>query len=424
MRQIPINNKPIINLFFVIYDYSGAKTYANELLGYLSDQDVAVHVIYLESMNHQEYVVFERNGFVEIHIPKVNREPGTIEKYAQRCLDLMTPLFIEKENLVFHLNNSIQVKFGLEAKKRYGGKIVYTLHYLNERFSYLAFNNGLSENHNIAGDALDREIIEVADKIICISKFSQEAICGQYNIPLEKTEVIHNGYGKNEKRPIQNFEHIKEGMGFRIDERLILFAGRLLVEEKGVYILIKAFRKLLEDIPTTRLIFANKGDFDRIMTRCQDIIGNVTFTGKLPTDQLTKLYSIADIGVVPSNFELLGYIPIEMMKHQLPLVISNVPGMNELIQDGVNGLKCEVDNRPDGAEGLLVDTQSLYEKMKTLLADTSLAKQLARNARLHWENHYTAMHMGEATIELYQQMLYPDIKMVELALAENKEASH
>ena len=46
----------MINLFFVIHDYSGARTYANEVLGYLAQQNgIRVHRVYLESIYYKEY---------------------------------------------------------------------------------------------------------------------------------------------------------------------------------------------------------------------------------------------------------------------------------------------------------------------------------------------------------------------------------
>lgn len=397
----------MINLFFAVHDYSGAKTYANELLGYFSDlPGIAVHKVYLESKDYREYTEVEEGNILMIHIPSVKRGGGTLDKYAARCVDLMTPRLQHAENIIFHLNYGTHVKFAIEAKKRHSVKIIYTLHYLHKSFSFFEANGSTRDKQQVNNmDVLDREIIHLADKIICISEFSRKAICGQYLIPMEKTEIIYNGYGKIETRRFRKSERIKESLGFAANDKLILFAGRLLVEEKGIYILLEAFKGLLKDFPDARLVFANLGDFNEIMARCQDIYGRVTFTGKLPKEKLQKLYSIADIGVIPSNFEILGYVPIEMMLHQLPIVISDVPGMNELVIDGVNGVKCDVNKKPDGSQELEADSQDLCAKMKILLTDSALAKRLAKNARKHWKNNYTAGHMGTATMKLYKKVL-------------------
>lgn len=396
----------MINLFFVIHDHSGARTYANELLGYLSTQTgIAVHKVYLRSKECTEYTEIKERNILVIHIPRVRKTNYTMEKYAARCIDFISPLLQHKENIIFHLNYSTQVKLGLEVRKRFGALLIYTLHYLPEHFFYLAYNGKLNEQLDLPGDVLDIKILNEADSIICISRFAKEAICWQYNISASKINVIYNGIGGSETEMLTNTKEIKQSLGFKEDEQLILFLGRLEGEEKGVYGLIRSFKRIVKEFPKARLVLANKGDFNEIMECCQNIMGRVTYTGFLQKEQLQKLCSIADIGVIPSSFELLGYVPIEMMFHQLPIVIANSPGMNELIQDGINGLVCALENKADGSLELEVDERSLYKKMKILLMNKILAKQLALNGRKHWEHNFTAMHFGLATMQVYKNKL-------------------
>ena len=197
---------------------------------------------------------------------------------------------------------------------------------------------------------------------------------------------------------------IKESFGFEESERIILYAGRL-SEDKGVYALINVFKKIHKEFPGTRLVLAGDGEFRELFPLCKEMSGKVSFLGNLGMNELQKLYSIAEIGVCPSFFELLGYTPIEMMANQLPVVISDVPGMRELVEDGVDGLVCGVRKRKDGLLGLEVDEESLYVKMRLLIKDKALAKKLALNGRKKWETQFTAEHMGQETYRLYQDVL-------------------
>jgi hypothetical protein len=109
----------MVNLFFITRNYSGARTYTDELLGYLSIQKgIKVHKVYLESPVYKEYTVLNNNGIRIIHIPAVEWKVHVLEKYASRCIDLMDPLLRGKKNIIFHLNYSTQIKLGLEARKR------------------------------------------------------------------------------------------------------------------------------------------------------------------------------------------------------------------------------------------------------------------------------------------------------------------
>ncbi|MCG8310040.1 MAG: glycosyltransferase [Cytophagales bacterium] len=394
----------MVNLFFVTFDFSGVRTYANELFDYLSNkEEIVLHKIYLESTYYNEYTEIVKNTVTYIHIPEVKQKERSLKKYSARCINLIEPVVAGKRNIIFHLNYSTQVKFGLEARKKFGAKLVYTMHYLPNFFSYLAIDGVFRENLGILGENHENEMIREADQIICISKFAQHIIIKHYNTPKNKTKVIYNGYGVVKKKPPKEIARIKGNFGFGENELLILFVGRLGVE-KGVHALIRVFKKISKNFHDTRLVLAGEGNFTEIMQLCHDIAGKVTFTGKLTKEQLLKLYSIADIGVVPSHFELLGYIPIEMMYNRIPVVISNVPGMNELVEDGKNGLICKVNKRTDGLFGLRVDEESLYLKLKSLLKDKAFAEQLAQNGRLCWEDSFTAEHMGKATLKLYKQL--------------------
>ena len=398
----------MINLFFVIHDYSGARTYADELLGYFirEEAEVSIHKIYLESTYHKEYTTVEENGILEIHIPPVKRKGYSLEKYAKRCIDLMEPVMANKRNPIFHLNYPTQVKFGVEVKKKFGGVLIYTAHYLPEIFSIVKLYPNIKENlNNInAVDVLDREVIKLADNIICISKFARDTICKHFRMPVEKTALIYNGYGTVESKQADNKAMIRKSFGFGENDRLILFAGKLDVE-KGVPDLIEVFKKILMEFSDVRLVLAGEGDFKEIMELCWDIAGKVTFTGFLKKEQLQKLYNIANMGVIPSHWELFGYVPVEMMRYRVPVIISNVPGMNELIEDGKNGLVCKVRKKTNGKLGVKVDEADLYIKIKTLLKDETLAGHFAQNGRLTWEINYTAGHMGKETLNLYKQTL-------------------
>jgi hypothetical protein len=77
----------MINLFFVIHDFSGARTYANELLGYLTTQQgITIHKVYLESMDYSEYTEVKEEDILNIYIPKIERKGNALQKYAARLI--------------------------------------------------------------------------------------------------------------------------------------------------------------------------------------------------------------------------------------------------------------------------------------------------------------------------------------------------
>lgn len=68
-------------------------------------------------------------------------------------------------------------------------------------------------------------------------------------------------------------------------KKLILFVGRL-ESNKGIIFLLKAFRKLLNDIKNIRLVIVGGGEYDDYICEASDIAAKVVFTGKITQNRL------------------------------------------------------------------------------------------------------------------------------------------
>jgi len=396
----------MINLFFIVHDYSGAKTYANELLGYLATHEgIAVHKLYINDADYNELTKIKEGNIQNIYIPRVKLNGYTLEKYAARCIDLLYPLLNNKKNVIFHLNYSTQVKLGLEARKRFNAQLVYTLHYLPNYFSLFATNEICPEEVTTTGDVLDKEMVIEADKIICVTRFAQDMLNQHFDTPIEKTRLIYNGYSKIESgNSAINNQEIKRKFGFQVDDQIILFVGRL-EKAKGVEGLLEAFMKLPDDDWNLKLVLVGGGDYTPFMDLCQNKFGSISFTGKLSKESVEQLYEIADIGVIPSELEQCSYVALEMMKHGLPIIASQAPGLRELFEDEQDALLFPLKKREDGLLGLQVDAEALYEKLSRLIRNRELQKKLGTNAQIKWKKQLTSKHIGESTFLLYKEVV-------------------
>lgn len=130
--------------------------------------------------------------------------------------------------------------------------------------------------------------------------------------------------------------------------RVALFVGRL-VRHKGVQYLIEAMRHTAAG---TRLMIVGDGEFAARLkhtARVRSGSSRVTFVGDVPDSVLPSIYRAADVLVVPSTsrLEAFGISAIEAMASGTPVVVSDIPGVREVIQDGVQGLRAEPMNPPD-----------------------------------------------------------------------------
>jgi len=121
----------------------------------------------------------------------------------------------------------------------------------------------------------------------------------------------------------------------RQEEFRVLYAGRL-VPEKGVEVLIRAFKKIAS--LKIRLTIVGEGALESYLKRLVQNDNRIQFLGKFSWERLKELYKSSDITVVPSvYYEILGNVVLESMAHGTGVIASNIGGIPELIQNGQNG---------------------------------------------------------------------------------------
>lgn len=100
-----------------------------------------------------------------------------------------------------------------------------------------------------------------------------------------------------------------------------------------------------------------------------------------------------DIFLMPSRWEGFGLALVEAMASRLPVVASNVPGVREIVCTGPKG-------------GFLIDPNDaadIAEKLRTLIIDEKLRKEMGKNNHL-----YARKYSIESTAKSYLK-LYEDV---------------
>ena len=183
------------------------------------------------------------------------------------------------------------------------------------------------------------------------------------------------------------------------EEQMIIFVGRL-EEIKGTHFLIRAFQLILQESPNCRLWIVGDGDYQNSFSEANPIFSKITFTGFVDQTSLFELYRLADVGVVPSLFEPFGYVPVEMMMHELPIVATATSGLNEVVDESC-GLKVPLIVSPDSVE---IDTSLLAQKIVYLLQNPKEAKRLGKNGRKRYLEKYSSEVFGKNMIAFYKSL--------------------
>ena len=157
------------------------------------------------------------------------------------------------------------------------------------------------------------------------------------------------------------------------DERQALFVGRF-SPEKGLRYLMEAIPSVAARLPGVRVLLVGSdegedGEF-HAMARRLGVTDAVEFGGLVERATLPAIYAAADVLVVPSLAEGHPLAPIECLACGTPVIASDIPGLNETISEGENGLL--VPARDAGA---------LADAMCRVLGDEELLGRLTRAAR-------------------------------------------
>ena len=151
------------------------------------------------------------------------------------------------------------------------------------------------------------------------------------------------------------------------------------------------------------------------MNEAKDIFAKITFTGLLGKSELSELFQIADIGVMPSLYEPFGYVAVEMMMHKLPVIATATSGLDEII-DNACGLKVQLSTLSNSVE---IDTTLLAEKIIYLLKHPAKAKEMGSNGRERYLKEYSSDVFRRNMLNFYQSLL--KIKPVSVDGVNNKK---
>ena len=177
----------------------------------------------------------------------------------------------------------------------------------------------------------------------------------------------------------------------RINDNL-LFVGRL-VEKKGLHYLIHALPLILKRHPQATLLIAGDGPEKNNLERASLKLGikaHVRFLGAVKNDRLPALYQASGVLVFPSviaddgDQEGFGLVLVEALGCECPAIVTDLPAMQDIIQDGKTGLVVPQKN-----------IRKLAEKVILLLEDQKLRESLGREGRRHVLRNFDWMIIAE-----------------------------
>ena len=199
----------------------------------------------------------------------------------------------------------------------------------------------------------------------------------------EKLKILPRGLDTGMFHPEKKQADFWKKRGLRAGEVGALYVGRV-SREKNLDLFAAACRRLLASGVKVRPLVVGEGPYAAMM---KELLPEGIYTGSLHREELAAAYASSDFFVFPSTTDTFGNVVIEAQASGLPVIVSDVGGPKDLVEDGEDGLITkgqDLDALTTAMERLVADVP-LRQRMGSASRDRVAERDWTRAARLFWE---------------------------------------
>ncbi|MBE9101309.1 glycosyltransferase family 4 protein [Vacuolonema iberomarrocanum] len=257
-------------------------------------------------------------------------------------------------------------------------------------------HNGLhnSTQHYIHGKEL--RFAHEAWRIIVCSRYMQQEVERSLRSPNDKVDVVYNGIRPEKKPNRSTFDYLDFRRRFaKDDEQIVYYVGRI-TYEKGVQVLLRAAPYIIKAMDRlVKFVVIGTGQIEPLKKLATDlgIQDYCCFTGFMPDEDLNLFQSIADCAVFPSLYEPFGIVVLESFAAQVPVVVSDVGGLPEVVQHRTTGIVTQANSSTSLATGIL-----------QILQDPEFAKGLVDRAYQDLQDRFSWGQLASETSNIYERI--------------------
>lgn len=301
----------------------------------------------------------------EIYVCSLREKPddlqGEISKYAQFTNLNMRNKF--NPSVLSNLTNLIrEIKPDIIHTHLFQARFYTSVAHLFSRYGILIthkHNNVNPKKHNIF-ILFEMMSIFLNDKVIAISQAVAKSLRKFEFIPLKKIFVLHNGID------FKKFNEIADSQNISPRNPFIIGIVCRLEPQKGISYLLLAMRIILAKFPNVKLEIVGDGSLFRELNELSkklEISNSVKFFGKFA--DVIPFYKRMSVFVLPSLYEGFGIVLLEAMAAGVPVVATNVNGINEVVVDGESGILVPPKNPEAIADAVIkiIENDKLTERL-------------------------------------------------------------
>lgn len=387
-----------MKICFITWEYpprivGGIARYSRGLARALAARGNEVHVVTLDFPGSPSY---ELDGEAEIH--RVRCEVGNPNFLV--WVFLFNHFFqkkigeLDREIAGFdliHMNDWMTAPVSIAAKHILRKTLVATMHSTETGRS-----QGMRSADSYTIHGMEWWLTYEASRVIVCSVSMKDEVSQTFNLPLAKLDTVNNAIDTEKFKPHVDTEAVRARFGLSSTDEVVLFLGRL-TPQKGLEYLIRAMPMVASRHPKVRLLVVGDGWMRSELEQAAFALldrRRFIFTGYLPDSELAQVFRCANVFVVPSVYEPFGIAALEGMAAGVPVVVSKVGGLAEIVEHDRTGVHVYPRNPRSIAWGI-----------HRVLSNQGYVKSLVDNATRVIQSTYTWDAVADKTLQVYERAL-------------------
>jgi glycosyltransferase involved in cell wall biosynthesis len=246
--------------------------------------------------------------------------------------------------------------------------------------------------------ALETHCMKSADLVVTLGEAMRDEIL-ERGVDPDKVIIVPNGVSEEFLRPLPDDQgRLRASLGIKPGEHVVGLVSSLVAHE-GIGTLLEAVKILGDRGVRTRALIVGDGPERPALQRQAAALGlDAIFPGRVPMSQVRAYHAVLDVFVVPRTPDRVCQLvtplkPVEAMASGLPVVVSAVKALAEIVNDKVTGLLSPP-----------LDAAALADTLQTVLEDLQLRAELGANAREWVARDRTWAHNAARYREAYQRL--------------------
>jgi glycosyltransferase involved in cell wall biosynthesis len=245
--------------------------------------------------------------------------------------------------------------------------------------------------------ALETRCMTDADLVVTLGEAMRAEIVAR-GVPADNVIIVPNGVSEEFLRPLPDGAALRASLGIAPDEQVVGLVSTLVAHE-GIGTLLDAVKVLNDRGVKARALIVGDGPERTALERHAAALGlNAIFTGRVPSARVRDYHAVLDVFVVPRTPDRVCQLvtplkPVEAMASGLPVVVSSVNALREIVADRETGMLAPP-----------LDPDGLADCLQQLLSSPDLRAKLGASAREWVARDRTWAHNAVRYREAYQRL--------------------